>query len=397
MWHNHHSTKALATAHNIEGVTALANLPARSVVSDSTADRLHAKGRLLERQRGFIITTTMVLVFTVVFIGLFVGFSLVINAWVKREVVQDSVDVYVVDANDQVLGKAVSFDEHETPLVPFVDYDVTGSSGNLANYRVLIGVRDDRFTSRERVYYPDSTNCTGQACLFVPSTETSGDTSINSEGIDQISGTGGVSYQLATQAGGGAGTQYNYAIGSSSGGLPGQLYRQTAQACTVTINDNTDTYLSFWQSQRVSASTPCYTELIATPADTTQTTLRCGGNIGSNTCCVQGQTVQGPSGNLLCSDSCVDDSGNCACPSGYFAPGNNASGWCCPDGSDPSSSNGDCQQIAQTFFQPTAGTFIQAESVGGNPNILDSLAPPFTVTQPIHPDGFQANPAQGVE
>ena len=355
------------------------------------------------KQHGFIITTTMVVVVTVVFIGLLVGLSAVKNAWFKKKVFENSIDVYVVTDTGTVLGKAVDFDEHEAPLVPFVDYDVPDANGNPANYRVLVGVRDDRFTSRERVYYPNSLNCTGQPCIFVPSTETSGNTSLNSRGIDEINGTGGVSYQLATQAGGGVGSQYNYAIGSSNGGLPGRLLRQTDLNCVVNIPDpSQDTYISYWQSQRVveeggtdsggGTNPPCYQELFATAAVVEDLFLRCQGTWASNNCCSFAGKVL-PSGSVCPTDLslvCIDQpAGNCNCPPGYSSA-DNQSGWCCPNESSALPS-GQCQQIAQILFTPESGDFIEALSVG-SPNVLDGLGTSFKVNLPINPADFQPEP-----
>ena len=193
-------------------------------------------------QAGFVLSVGFILFVTILVIGLVAGVAVVRNAWFKKLAVEASHDVYVIDENNQVLGKAVDFDEHEAPLVPFVDYDAPDGT----NRRVLVGIRDDRFSSRERVYYADTKtlNCTGQPCIFAPSTEVSGTSTINSIGIDEIQGTGGVSYQIATQAGGGPGTQYNYAIGSTDGGLPGRLYRQTDVECQVDIDPDNPTFIS---------------------------------------------------------------------------------------------------------------------------------------------------------
>ena len=346
------------------------------------------------KEQGFIITTTMVVVFTVVFIGLIVGIVAVRDAWFKTTVFENSVDVFVMTDAGDVLGKAVDFDEHEAPLVPFVDYDVPDPNGG--NYRVLVGVRDDRFTSRERVYYPNSLNCTGQPCVFVPSTELSGNTSVNSRGVDEVTGTGGVSYQLATQAGGGAGSRYNYAVGSSNGGLPGHLLRQTDTACVVTITDNSvDTYISYWQSQRVveeggtdsgpGTNPPCYRELFAKAAIITESFLRCQNEFGSSNCCdIIGKTM----GSKTCGGVCDNVLGRCECPAGFVKLGN-SSGWCCPIGTDDAK-NGQCQQLATTLFAPEAGDFLETLSVGGANNVLDNLGTTFKVNLPINPNDFQS-------
>jgi hypothetical protein len=139
-----------------------------------------------KRESGFIISLTLVLVLTVVGIGIIVGLSAVRDAWFKKKVVQESINIYVVHDNQSgdntILGKAIDFDEHEAPLIPFVDYnpdiDMDGT-GDGFNYRTLIGVRDDRLTTRERVYYTDlecglnvAPATDVEACVFVPSSET---------------------------------------------------------------------------------------------------------------------------------------------------------------------------------------------------------------------------------
>ena len=220
--------------------------------------------------------------------------------------------------------------------------------------------------------------------------------------MDEISGTGGVSYQLATQAGGGVASRYNYAVGSSDGGLPGHLLRQTDSACVLSIPDpSQDTYISYWQSQRVveeggtdsgnGTNPPCYQELIAEAAVTEDTFLRCQGTYqtSSNCCRTAGQIVNNNACGL---PTCVDIATQCECPPGFSKLGN-SSGWCCPDGS--TFSNGQCQQVAITHL-PASGDFLEAIGVG-SPNVLDGLDAPFKVNLPINPDDFQANPAVGVE
>jgi len=181
-------------------------------------------------QGGFIISLTFILVLTIIGIGLLGGLAAVKNAWFKRAAFEASLSVGVVDANGVQLGKAVGFDEHETPLIPFVDYDVGGSG---ANYRVLIGVRDDRFTSLSAIYYTD-------ACCGGPGCAPTGNTCIEPSSAGQ-------NFQLSTQAG------LSYAIGSTAGTLPGRLYRDstTAQAC------DSNAIQSAWVSQTVIETEPC--------------------------------------------------------------------------------------------------------------------------------------------
>ncbi len=370
------------------------------------------------RESGYVITTTMVVIFSVVFVGLFFGFSLVKNAWFKKVAFEKSVEVYVRDQNDVVLGKAVDFDEHEAPLIPFVDYDVPAGSDD--NYRVLVGIRDDRFTSREKIYYT-SNNCTigggNVACMFDPSTETSGNATINSEDVDMITGTGGVSYQVATQG------AINYAIGSSNGGLPGRLYRQSQTVCdTETAKDIS----SYWMSQSVVAeggtdsgggtNPPCYEVQFFVEIESTA--LRCQPSkaVSTNNCTGPGEVtppqpfcrtaLKAQPGNNPPEEACLENGdlnwgGDFygACPQTsqgdwFVRPAGNNAGWCCPPDADPDVGGaGQCQQISNNL--PTEGTFFEAESVGGATNILDPLVPPFLVNFPINPDDFVSSPPDG--
>lgn len=360
------------------------------------------------KQQGFVITTTMVVVFTVLFIGLLVGLSSVRNAWFKKTVFENSIEVYVVDQNSLVLGKAVDFDEHEAPLIPFVDYDVTGSSGNPGNYRVLVGVRDDRFSSREKIYYTSS-NCTvtgGEtACMFAPSTETSGNTSINSQDVDGKVGTGGVSYQVATQG------DINYAIGSASGGLPGRLYRQSETVCDQLTSQNISSY---WMSQAVvseggtdsggGTNPPCYE--VTFYVEELSTAIRCqpGAAITTDRCVGPGEvTSPEPYCRVTGLDCSISTDANwggavfAACPENaggnwQLQPAGNNSGWCCPNATNGGGA-GQCQQISNNL--PADGTFYQAVSVGGATNVLDSLIPPFLVNHPIDPDDFSTTAPVG--
>ena len=67
--------------------------------------------------------------------------------------------------------KVAAFDVHETPIVTFVDYGArVDGSGNELNFRALIGVRDDRFTSRQPIFYSNA-SCTTDPCIAGPSVE----------------------------------------------------------------------------------------------------------------------------------------------------------------------------------------------------------------------------------
>lgn len=197
----------------------------------------------IHKQAGFVLTIEAVLIFTIFGIGLFVGIIAVRDAWFKYSLSQQDQSFYVFDSkvvpSPIVIGKVAGFDEHEAPLVPFIDYGArTDINGNLINYRALIGVRDDRFTSRQPVFYSDA-SCSLNPCLAGPSAEASYNT-----GIDGIAETGAVGYLYALQG-------ITYGIGSGLGGaIKGRLYRQTTTACAANLG-------YAWMSQRVVTGTPC--------------------------------------------------------------------------------------------------------------------------------------------
>ncbi|MGI2112409.1 hypothetical protein ACRN9G_02265 [Shewanella frigidimarina] len=197
----------------------------------------------LSKQAGFVLTIELILITTILIIGSFVGISAVRNALVKSQVAQQNRDITVTDSNGIKLGKMLSLNEHETPIVPFIDGGVAPLAPDPAhkNYRAILGVRDDRFTSREPIYY-DSPNCTGNPCIKGISDETS-----DNRGVDNIDASGAVSYLHALQGG------PNYAIGRSGDGILGHLYRSTPLQCPVDISDIQSRYMS----QRVVTGTPC--------------------------------------------------------------------------------------------------------------------------------------------
>lgn len=229
--------------------------------------------RLL-RQGGFILTIELLLISTVLIIGSFVGVIAIRDALFERAQLKQSRSTIVVDSQGRKLGPAVDYDEHDAPRIPYIDRTVTPAEAGLPlrNYRVLIGVRDDRFTSREPLYYSNA-DCTGIPCIKSTSDETS-----DSAGIDRISSTGSVSYLNALQGG------PNYAIGASPNRIKGHLYRETPLACPATE------IRSRYISQKVIAGSPCED-------------FSMGNSVPANTQC------------LL---SVVED---CSCPTGYSSQG----------------------------------------------------------------------------
>lgn len=186
-------------------------------------------------QHGYILTIELILIITILIIGSIGGVILVRDALVKRYHAKVDNQITVVDANNTPLGIAVGFDEHQAPLVFYTDRQAN------ATYRALIGIRDDRFTSREAIYY-DAPNCQGNPCIKSLSDEFS-----DSNGISSISNTGNVSYINALQQG------PNYAIGQLNNSVMGQLLKSTALACPATG----DEIVSRYMSQKVVSGNPC--------------------------------------------------------------------------------------------------------------------------------------------
>ncbi|MBH0021568.1 hypothetical protein I6F40_14610 [Pseudoalteromonas sp. SWXJ133] len=197
-------------------------------------------------QQGYILTIELILIITILIIGSIGGVILVRDALIKRHQTKVDNQITVVDANNRPLGIAVSFDEHQAPLIFYTD------RGEKNTYRALIGIRDDRFTSREAVYY-DAPNCQGNPCLKGLSDEAT-----DSQGVSKLNNTGNVSYINALQQG------PNYAIGQLGNTVIGQLLRSTPQQCPA----NSEQILSRYVSQKVVTGSPCESfEIDKQPAD----------------------------------------------------------------------------------------------------------------------------------
>ena len=274
-----------------------------ALLKSTTCCRSRAK-----QQAGFIITIELMLIITILGIGLLVGVVAIRDALFKHYVNKQSQEIYVSDANNRLLGKAIGFDEHEAPLIPYIDRTMLPASPNPVhkNYRALIGVRDDRFTSREPVYYSEA-NCSGTPCIKTPSNEDA-----DNKGVDGIKTSGAVSYLYALQ---GAPT---YAIGNSNNGQ-GFLYRQSSQSCPLVA--------SRYISQKVISGQPCE-DFSVEASQSTETARICTGSIGENTC----PTV----GELACDTG--GQTSSCSCPAGYEYVNDPILGitddiYCCPTGS----------------------------------------------------------------
>lgn len=197
-------------------------------------------------QQGYILTIELILIITILIIGSIGGVILVRDALIKRHQTKVDNQITVVDANNRPLGIAVSFDEHQAPLIFYTDRGANNT------YRALIGIRDDRFTSREAVYY-DAPNCQGNPCLKGLSDEAT-----DSQSVSKLNNTGNVSYINALQQG------PNYAIGQLGNSVIGQLLRSTPQQCPA----NSEQILSRYVSQKVVTGSPCESfEIDKQPAD----------------------------------------------------------------------------------------------------------------------------------
>jgi hypothetical protein len=132
------------------------------------------------RSTGFIITLELILIFTILVIGSLVGVIAVRNALFQLYTAKAQFDVVIGDSSDpQVLVKPVNYDLCEAPQIlckdpGFVDdgggapFDPGAPSQGLF---ALVGIRPERFVSRDRVYFTDA-NCTGGAYVAFPGDST---------------------------------------------------------------------------------------------------------------------------------------------------------------------------------------------------------------------------------
>ena len=298
---------------------------------------------LKSKNAGFILSLELLLILTVLGIGLVVGVVAVRDAVFQYMISQQNNEAFVSDSNGDSLGVAVGFDEHEAPLLMFTD-----SSGDTP-YRALIGIRDDRFTTREPVYYT-LPNCQGDPCVKSTSNE-----ALDSSGTERLPGTGAVSYFNALQGG------PNYAIGAGADGerLKGNLYREAPEACEVTILNAV--LGSRWNSQKVVSGEPCEPFVLPLPVD-----------MPGYFC----PASRGLSGRFICSAGCDFSNNQCACPVGYESTAlGDGTTYCCPEGA--------AFEGGRLNPQCRAAQLKRAESVPSLANVtinaLSPYTPPFSV------------------
>lgn len=273
----------------------------------------------LKSQQGFVLTIELILLVTILVIGSFVGIVAVRDALYKQKVKQLDNTIVVADSNGTVMGEVVNLDEHDAPQLFYIDRTSTDSE---QNYRALIGVRDDRFTSREPIYYTEL-NCQGDPCIKPVSNE-----SLDSSGVSRLPETGAVSYFQALQG------APNYAIGRSPNGIPGFLFKQTLEACPLPelIGGVGSPIGSRYISQKVVTGEPCESP-VNLPLDAGQAPLTCSAAKTNNGNGIGGQLA-------VCDAGCGSNNGSCACPAGYYEVSGGLvdtlglDGQCCPIGTE---------------------------------------------------------------
>ncbi|WP_025563344.1 hypothetical protein [Psychromonas sp. SP041] len=318
----------------------------------------------LNKQGGFVLTIELILIITILVIGSFVGITAIRDALFKQKIKQQDRSVLVADSNNNVLGEVINFDEHDAPQLLYIDRTTTNPP---KNYRALIGVRDDRFTSREPIYYT-ALNCQGDPCIKPTSNET-----LDSSGVSRLPNTGAVSYFQALQNG------PNYAIGRSPNGLPGFLYKETFEACPMPeiIGGIGSPIGSRYISQKVVTGEPCESP-VNLPLDAGQAPLTCSSSDSSIPL------------SASCDSACGTDSGGqCACPAGYYSVTGGLvdrlglQGQCCPNGTELE----DSSQLGIGVNALCSGLNLKkAVSVPNindqTQNALEPFIPPFQVNLP---------------
>jgi len=320
------------------------------------------------KEKGFVLTIELILIITILVIGSFVGIAAIRDALLMQKVKQQDRSIIIADSNNKVLGEVINFDEHDAPQLFYIDRTATDTD---KNYRALIGVRDDRFTSREPIYYT-ALNCKGDPCIKPTSNET-----LDSSGVSRLPNTGAVSYFQALQG------APNYAIGRSTNGIPGFLFKETLAACPMPelIGGIGSPIGSRYVSQKVVAGEPCESP-VNLPLDVGQPPLTC-----SSSDLLSGLGIPL---NTSCDSGCgTDDNGLCGCPAGYYEVTGGIldslglTGQCCPTGTEFESSgllgtgvNALCKGLNLKKAQSVANINEPDE------NALAQFTPPFQVNLP---------------
>lgn len=204
-------------------------------------------------QKGFILSIEAILVITILCAGILVGIVAIRDALLIRNAYRDLTRFVVLDSSTPpvVIGQVVGFDQYDTPLVPFVDYDYAAAPEDYPNYRTLIGIRPMRFTSRQPVFYteagcPSPDSNPGNVCLARPESATAR-TLLEAAGIIDI---GATSYLSSMQKGPGVEPGPLYGIGADrqdpdGRAIGGVLYRSRDDGSTCAGQE----IASVWYSQ----------------------------------------------------------------------------------------------------------------------------------------------------
>jgi hypothetical protein len=297
--------------------------------------------RRLRPARGFVITTEFIIIFSILLAVLAVGFTAIRAAVFQLLARKQAAALIIEDSADppHILGKPRDFDEFEAPRVFFMD----------PPFWVLLGVRNDRFTSEHQIFYTEP-NCTGSPCILGPGQEPPvEDIQIMGDGLDGLATPpghkrGGVGYLYSLEEDtADPPNKFSYGVGAdltpvnAAARFPGTLYRSTTPTCDSTA------IRSAWSSELVVAGEPCepqqFPEVVADA-------------IG----CSQGNPAGCP-GNQA--PPCVDDPGDsdmngrtCECPAGFIPLPNITSNSCCPAGSthEPGAGPGQCRRTPDDIF-----------------------------------------------
>lgn len=169
------------------------------------------------QDRGFILTLTLILVITFVVIGTFVGLAALRNGLLVK-----SGENVLFDDTGLAFGRAKTFDLCEAPQLVCKDPD----NGLLP----IVGVRPDRFTTRNQVYY-SAAGCTGDVYLAPPAVPAPGSPGFWQPQLPVGYLNGALLETVASERvayGVGAPAGFSFATQSPTG--PGRLYRSTGAA-----------------------------------------------------------------------------------------------------------------------------------------------------------------------
>lgn len=129
------------------------------------------------RQSGYIISIELLLIFSILIIGSIVAVVGVRDAVLRHLAIRDAAQLKVKDStapDPLIFGRPVNYDLCEAPqiLCPDFGFDENNSGGmatpgSTEGLRALVGIRPDRFVTRNQIYFTGA-NCTGDAYIAPP-------------------------------------------------------------------------------------------------------------------------------------------------------------------------------------------------------------------------------------